>query len=130
MDGTTSGYVERPDYRVDLLARRNRVVARHHGRVLADTTTPLLVDEQDHGLVVYFPRTDVDVFRLRRTDSQSYCPFKGTASYWSLAGGGRDIAWSYDEPYPEVARLAGHVAFYQDRVEVVVGAASPRVAAR
>ena len=129
MDLTKSGYGERPDYRVDLLARRNRVVARLGDVVLAETERPLLVDEQDHGLVFYFPRDDVHLDRLKATDSVSYCPFKGRASYWSLPGGERDVAWSYEDPYPEVARLAGYVAFYQDRVDVQVGVAARRVPA-
>lgn len=136
MDLTRSGYDERPDYRVDLLPRRNRVVARSGDLVLADTSRPLLVDEQDHGLVFYFPRDDVRLDLLRPTDSVSYCPFKGRASYWALAsewdgaGEGDDVAWAYQEPYPEVARLAGHIAFYQDRVDVTVGVAERRVPPR
>ena len=129
MDLTKSGYGERYDYRVDLLPRRNRVVARRDGVLLAETTRPLLVDEQDHGLVFYFPREDVRLDELRATDSVSYCPFKGRASYWCPASGGEDVAWSYEEPYPEVARLAGYIAFYQDRVDVCVGVAARRAPA-
>lgn len=127
MDLTKSGYGERFDYRVDVLPRRNRVVARSGEVVLAETERPLLVDEQDHGLVFYFPRDDVRLESLHPTDSVSYCPYKGKASYWRLAAGGDDVAWTYEAPYPEVARLAGYVGFYQDRVEVVVGVAARRV---
>ena len=122
-----SGYEARPDYRVDLLARRNRVVARHGDQVLADTEHSLLVDEQDHGLVFYFPRQDVFLEHLTPTDDTSRCPYKGNASYWRLVEGGKPIAWSYEDPYPQVARLAGYVAFYQDRVQVEVGVATPAV---
>jgi len=129
MDLTKSGYGERPDYRVDLLPRRNRVVARVGDVVLGETERPLLVDEQDHGLVFYFPREDVHLERLQPTDSVSYCPFKGKASYWSTSDGGENVAWSYEDPYPEVSRLAGFVAFYQDRVDVQVGVAARRAPA-
>ena len=54
-----SGFEDRPDYRVDLLARRNRITVTADGEVLADSTRCLLVDEQDHGLVFYFPPDDV-----------------------------------------------------------------------
>src|SRR3954447_13097206 len=125
VDLTRSMGGERFDSRVDILPRRNRVVARKDGLLLGETTRALVVDEQDHGLVLYFPRKDVRLEALQRTESITYCPFKGRASYWSLASGGDDVAWTYDEPYPEVTRLAGLIAFYQDRVDVSIGVATP-----
>jgi uncharacterized protein (DUF427 family) len=125
-----SGYVDRPDYRVDLLRRRNRVTVRHDGQLLAETTGAVVVDEQDHGLVFYVPRQDVRLDLLERTDDHSRCPFKGEASYWRTAQGGQPVAWSYEEPYPEVASIAGYVAFYQDRVQVEVGEAVPAILPR
>lgn len=122
-----SGFVERPDYRVDLLARRNLVTARSGERVLARSSLPLLVDEQDHGLVVYFPDADVAWDELVPTDDTSRCPFKGQACYWRLTAGTEPVAWAYRAPYPEVARIASYVAFYQDRVTVELGVATPAV---
>jgi uncharacterized protein (DUF427 family) len=123
----TGGYADRFDYRVDVLARRNRVTARVGERVIAITTAPLVVDEQDHGLVFYFPIADVDVTALTPVDHVTTCPYKGEATHWRLADGSEPVAWTYREPHPEVARIAGHVAFYQDRVTVEVGVASPAV---
>jgi uncharacterized protein (DUF427 family) len=124
VDLRRSGYADRPDYRVDLLPRRNRVVVRSESTVIAETLHPLIVDEQDHGLVVYVPRDDVRMDVLEPTDTVTYCPFKGRASHFRVAGSdGTDVAWSYEEPYPEVARIAGYVAFYQDRVTVEIGEA-------
>ena len=62
----------------------------------------------------------------RPTDHTSLCPFKGHASYWSVEGDGsgadgENVAWSYEKPFPEVARLKDHVAFYQNRVRVEIG---------
>jgi uncharacterized protein (DUF427 family) len=122
-----TGYDERPDYRVDILARRNRVVARHGGRTLADTVTPLLVDEQDHGVVVYFPFSDVDFSQLADVDHTTHCPYKGDANHWRLVAGGDPVAWTYRAPHPQVARLVDHVAFYQNRVTVEIGVATPAV---
>lgn len=122
-----SGYVERPDYRVDLLRRRNRVTARLGERVLASSENTLLVDEQDHGLVFYFPDADVDFSQLTPTEDRSRCPYKGYASYWRPTDGDEPVAWAYNEPYPQVAAIAGHVAFYQDRVSVELGVATPAV---
>ena len=127
VDLRRSGYADRPDYRVDMLPRRNRVVVRTDSDVIAETLHPILVDEQDHGLVIYVPREDVRMDRLEPTDTVTYCPFKGQAAHWRLTGSdGPDIAWSYEEPFPEVARIEGYVAFYQDRVHVELGQAPRR----
>lgn len=123
----TSGWVDRPDYRVDILRRRNLVTVRAGDRLLARTTRPLLVDEQDHGLVFYLPEQDVDLAQLVPTDDSTRCPYKGWASYWRLIDGEEPVAWTYRDPYPEVERLRGHVAFYQDRVSVQLGVATPAV---
>jgi uncharacterized protein (DUF427 family) len=95
--------------------------------VLAETERPLVIDEQDHGLVLYLPRDDVRMELLEPTGTVTWCPFKGRARHWRVAGGDEvDVAWSYEEPYPEVARLAGYLAFYQDRVSVEIGVAARR----
>jgi len=132
VDLAGSMWAERPDYRVDLLARRNRVTVRGEtADVLAETVRPLVVDEQDHGLVVYIPRDDVQMDRLEPSDTVTHCPFKGHASHWRVAGtDGPDVAWSYEDPFPEVARIAGYIAFYQDRVHVEIGQASLHPLAR
>jgi len=126
-----SGFVERPDYRVDILARRNRVTATFGGDVLADSQRCLLVDEQDHGLVFYFPPDDVRLERFASDARTSRCPYKGIATYRKLLGTSTEVLmWSYEDPYPEVARLAGYVAFFQDVVDVRVGVADPSVSGR
>jgi uncharacterized protein (DUF427 family) len=127
-----SGFVERPDYRVDLLRRRNLVTVRAGEQVIARTTEPLLVDEQDHGVVFYIPDADVDFSQLTPTDDSSRCPYKGQASYWRLADGAASVesgpvAWAYRDPYPQVELIAGYVAFYQDRLSVEIGVATPAV---
>lgn len=122
-----TGYDSRPDYRVDLLRRRNRVRVTVAGRVLADTTAAIVVDEQDHGLVFYVPVRDVDLGQLVATDDRTRCPYKGWANYWRHVDGDEPIAWGYREPYPQVAQLLDHIAFYQDRVDLTVGVADPAV---
>ncbi len=126
-----SGYAVRPDYRVDVLARRNRVTVTVDGEVLADSVRTLVVDEQDHGLVVYFPPDDVRLGRFVADGRSSRCPYKGTATYRRLEGHVPEIlVWSYEDPFPEVARLAGYVAFFQDAVDLRLGAAEPAVSGR
>ena len=118
-----SGYADRPDYHVNLLRRSNLVEVRSGARLIASSSRAILVDEQDHALVVYVPCSDVDMAVLVPVASRStHCPFKGEARYWALReAAGEPVAWSYATPYAEVAALAGHIAFYQDRVELRLG---------
>ncbi len=126
-----SGFVDRPDYRVDVLARRNRVTVSVEGEVLADSVRTLLVDEQDHGLVFYFPPDDVRLGRFVTDARTSRCPYKGTATYRRLEHRNPVVlVWSYEDPCPEVARLAGYLAFFQDAVDLRVGVADPSVSGR
>lgn len=118
-----SGYETRPDYRVDLLRRRNRVRVVANGTTIVETTRAIVVDEQGHGLVYYFPRADLVAGALVPVaDKTSHCPYKGDAAYLALAEAPSGaIAWTYPNPYPEVALVADYIAFYQDRVDVIVG---------
>ncbi len=130
-DDVASGYDDRPDYRVEVLARRNLVTAWLGERMIASSSRPLVVDEQDHGIVIYFPRKDIGVALSLDPHTSSMCPYKGRASYWRFDGdGGTPLCWSYRTPSVEVARLAGHVAFFQDRVSVRIGVATPAVIGR
>jgi uncharacterized protein (DUF427 family) len=117
-----SAFDERPDYRVDLLARTNSMSAQLGAIVLASSDACLIVDEQDHGLVVYFPPEVVDFTLLKPVSLRTRCPFKGEATYWRAAGHDAAwVAWSYPAPLAEVARLAGYVAFDQGTVQVTIG---------
>lgn len=119
----SSGYQQRPDYRVDLLARTNTMTATFDGRQLAVSDECLLVDEQDHGLVIYFPPQAVNSALLEPVELHTVCPFKGEASYWTVPGSDRPwVAWCYPRPHPQVARLAGYIAFDQSAVQVTIGA--------
>jgi uncharacterized protein (DUF427 family) len=104
-----------------------RVVVRIGDRVVADSRHALTLQESTYPAVQYIPIADVDASVLRRTDTSSYCPFKGDASYYSVEtpdGTVDDVIWTYEKPYRAVSEIAGHVAFYSDRAEVTVGPAS------
>lgn len=118
-----SGYADRPDYQVNVLRRGNRMTASIDGRVIASSDRALLVDEQDHALVAYFPREDVDIAVLAPVDEKtSHCPYKGDANYYALVEApDTPVAWTYAEPYREVAVIADHIAFYQNLVDVRIG---------
>jgi uncharacterized protein (DUF427 family) len=99
--------------------RRMRVIWK--GRVVADSVDSLSLKEHVYPPVFYFPRNDVDMSLLKRTDSHTTCPFKGVASYYSLAAAGAvemDAVWTYETPLPNVAAIKDHLAFYRDRVEI------------
>ena len=114
-------YHEFPDYRVDLEPSGRRVVVRFDGEVVVDTESALVVRETKHDPVLYYPRQDVRMRLLERTDHETFCPFKGEASYWTLSASGRrdeNAVWSYEDPFDQVAGLKDYVAFYPDRVQV------------
>ena len=91
------------------------------GRVVADSSEALSLREASYPPVDYIPRKDVDMSLLQRTDHSTYCPYKGQCSYYSIPSGGErsvNAVWTYEEPYPAVAQIAGYVAFYPNRVEI------------
>jgi uncharacterized protein (DUF427 family) len=103
-----------------------RVRVRVNGEIVADTDAALELRESTYPAVQYIPIGDVVQDVLTRTDTSTYCPFKGEASYYSVttASGETvdDVIWTYEDPYPAVAAIAGHVAFYPDKAEISVDA--------
>jgi uncharacterized protein (DUF427 family) len=101
------------------------VVVRVNGDIVADTNRALQLQESTYPAVQYIPFDDVVHDGLTRTDTSTYCPFKGDAAYYSVrtAAGDTvdDVIWFYEQPHPAVAAIAGHVAFYPDKAEVTVG---------
>jgi uncharacterized protein (DUF427 family) len=101
------------------------VVVRIDGETVADSRAALTLQESTYPAVQYIPLGDVNANVLSRTDTNTYCPFKGDADYYSVttaAGIVEDAIWTYQEPYPAVAAIAGHVAFYADKAEITVTA--------
>lgn len=118
-----SAYADHPGYRVELLPQSARVRVWQGETLLADSRRTLLVRETAHREVVYFPEADVRLDLFDASEHHSTCPFKGEADYWSLARAERpdaNLVWTYRKPFAEVAGLAGHVAFYADRVRIEV----------
>jgi uncharacterized protein (DUF427 family) len=111
-----------PDHPITITPTPNRVTVTLDGRVIADTTSALTLQEASYPPVQYIPLADVDPEVLAPSDHSSYCPFKGTASYYGLTTGG-DVAspavWTYSEPHDAVAEIRDHVAFYPDRVDAI-----------
>ncbi len=115
------GFTDHPGHIIDLEESSVRQRALFGALLLADSAHALVVREANYPPVIYFPRGDVNMDLLQETAHSSYCPFKGDASYWSIAGGeesGENAAWSYLAPYDEMTALKGYIAFYADRVRV------------
>jgi uncharacterized protein (DUF427 family) len=112
-----------PDHPITIEPTGVRVVARVGAQIVAETTRALTLREANYPPVQYIPLADVDQTLLTASATQTYCPYKGDASYYSIAaadGGQADAVWSYRKPYEAVADIAGHVAFYTDKVDLVV----------
>ena len=114
------GYAKHPGYRIDFepCAKRLRIV--FGGETIADSTAVRLLHETKHIPVYYFPRADVRMDLLTPTDHTTFCPFKGTASYYTLAGGGRradNAVWTYAAPFDEVPEIKDYLAFYWDKMD-------------
>ena len=111
-------------------ARHPIVVEPHPARIevgigetiLADTRAALALREATYPAVLYIPRADVDMAQLEPSSHASYCPYKGDAGYFdlpALGDTGANAVWTYETPYDAVADIAGHVAFYPDRVTII-----------
>lgn len=111
-----------PDHPISITAEAGRVVVKVGGRTVADSGAVLTLREADYPPVFYIPRSDVDMSLLQRTKHVTYCPYKGKASYFSIAAGGdRSInaVWSYEDPHAAVRQIREHIAFYPDRVDSI-----------
>jgi uncharacterized protein (DUF427 family) len=112
-----------PDHPITIEPTGDRVVVRALGLILADTTAALTLRETGYPPVHYVPMRDVDQTLLHPSATSTYCPYKGDATYFSVAAPGgliEDAIWAYEQPYTAVAEIADHVAFYSDRVDITV----------
>jgi len=106
-----------PHITVEPASMRVRVTAG--GEVVADSLEALALKEGDYPVVYYFPRKDVKMSALERTDHRTHCPFKGDASYWSFKGGAKNAVWSYEDPYDEMLAIKERLAFYKNKVDSI-----------
>jgi uncharacterized protein (DUF427 family) len=112
-----------PDHPITVTPNAAHIVVTVAGQVVADTRRALTLQESTYPAVQYIPIEDVDRGLLERTETSSYCPFKGDASYYSIPAGGDksvDAIWVYEHPHDAVKEIKDHVAFYPDRVDSIV----------
>ena len=111
-----------PDHPITIERNPNRVVVTVASRVVADTRNALILREAGYPAVHYVPRKDADIALLERTEHATYCPYKGDCSYFSIPLGGdrsKNAVWTYEAPYPAVAAIKDHLAFYPHRVDSI-----------
>ncbi|MBM7048771.1 DUF427 domain-containing protein [Rhizobium lusitanum] len=111
-----------PDHPITIEEKHAHVAVSVAGKVIADTREALSLKEASYPAVLYIPRKDVDLSLLERTSHETYCPYKGECSYYSIpAGGERSVnaIWTYENPYPSVGQIKDYMAFYPDRVDVI-----------
>ena len=106
-----------PDHPITIERNPGRVVVRLGDRIVADSRNALTLREANYPPVHYIPRADADMTLLTPSAHQTYCPYKGDASYLSAPDLPNSV-WSYESPYPTVAAIAGHLAFYPDRFTI------------
>jgi len=116
-----------PDHQISITPSTDRVLVRSGETTIADSRSTLVMREANHPPVRYIPLADVDRSLLALSNLGTYCPYKGDASYYSISGQdrGTDAVWFYDQPYPAVAEIKDHVAFYPDRVDITVSVPDP-----
>jgi len=118
-----------PDHPITIAAHPRRVRALFEGHLIAETDKALRLEEAGYPARFYFPREDVSMEYLARTDKTTYCPYKGEAHYFTIDRDGRiaeNAVWTYEAPYPAVAAIEGALSFYPDQVDVYgVGPAAP-----
>ncbi|MEY2495201.1 MAG: hypothetical protein QOJ45_1693 [Verrucomicrobiota bacterium] len=109
-----------PDHPISIQRNPARVVVSVAGRVVADTRNALTLREAEYPPVEYIPRKDADFSQLERTGHATYCLYKGDCGYYSIPAGGEksvNAVWEYENPFPAVAQINGHIAFYPERVD-------------
>jgi uncharacterized protein (DUF427 family) len=112
-----------PYTRIDILASSRDVRFEIAGVTVADSPRPRLLFETGLPARYYLPRTDVRMDLLQHTDTITRCPYKGQPEHFAAHIRGevyRDVAWSYPTPLPESQKIAGLIAFYDERVDTVV----------
>ena len=106
-----------PDHPITIELAKGRVIVRVGDTVIADTTHALELRESTYKPVLYIPRADAKMAHYTRTTHTTHCPYKGDASYFDLPGAPNAV-WSYETPFPAMAQIKDHLAFYPNHVTI------------
>ncbi len=111
-----------PDHPITITPNPHRIRVVLGGVIVAETTRALTLKEAGLPPVQYIPREDAAWDLFERTSHVTHCPYKGDASYYALTAGGVErpnAVWSYEAPYPAVAQIKDHIAFYPNKVDAI-----------
>lgn len=112
------GHQKMPDHKVMEEHPDQRFQIKLNDNVIGESGSVIKVVEDNHPDRIYFPRSDVNMQHLKRSETTTECPFKGTATYFSIETDDyvlEDAVWSYENPYDEHRDIKDHLAFYTDR---------------
>jgi uncharacterized protein (DUF427 family) len=110
-----------PDHPITITPNPKRIRVIADGVVIADSAHALTLKEASYPAVQYLPRADANQALLARTERVTHCPYKGDANYFSIVANGKTIEnsiWTYETPFPAMAEISGHLAFYPDKVTI------------
>ena len=111
-----------PDHPIRISPVESKVRVTVAGRIVAESTRALRLEEKGYPSVYYLPRRDADMSLLVRTTHYTYCPYKGDCTYLSIPIGGTKseyAVWTYETPYEAVASIRECLAFYPTRVDAI-----------
>jgi uncharacterized protein (DUF427 family) len=111
-----------PDHPITITPNGKRVCVTFAGRVVADSTRALTLQEAGYKPVFYIPRADADMSLLAPNDHRTHCPYKGDANYFTIQADGcrsENAVWSYEQPFPAMAEIKDYLAFYPHRVDKI-----------
>jgi uncharacterized protein (DUF427 family) len=110
-----------PDHPITIAFNPKRIQVEYNGHVIVDTRRALILQESTYPAVQYVPREDVSMDYMTRTEHHTHCPYKGQASYYTILMDGQfaeNAVWTYEDPYPAMAEIKDHLAFYPNKVSI------------
>ena len=111
-----------PDHPIAIMPAEGVVRVTVAGKIVAESTRALRLEEKGYPPVYYLPRNDADSSLLVRSEHSTYCPYKGDCTYYSIPTGGaksQNAVWTYETPYEAVASIKDYLAFYPSRVDAI-----------
>jgi len=123
MSTIRSGWIDYPEYQIQIVQLDNPISIVIDGEKIVESKHVLLLSEQDHSPVYYFPEKDVRMSLLSKTTKLTFCPFKGEAEHWALLLQNSEItdaAWCYQNPFTQVSEIKNYLAFYPEVTKHIV----------
>jgi uncharacterized protein (DUF427 family) len=111
-----------PDHPITISPAEGKVRVTVAGRIVAESTQALRLEEKGYPPLYYLPRSDAEMSLLLRTTHYTYCPYKGDCTYLSIPIGGEKSkyeVWTYEKPYEAVVDIKEHLAFYPTRADAI-----------